>query len=82
MHTYTPANSVFDGPVTSLTFNTVHFDRNPFACSCKGGNKSFNGLKFGTSVGRFSSVGVIVKCPALPHCVVDGRSRNPLYYYY
>ena len=27
-------------------------------------------------------VSVIVKCPVLPPCVVDGRSRNPLYYYY
>ena len=25
---------------------------------------------------------VIVKRPVLPPCVVDGRSRNPLYYYY
>ena len=27
-------------------------------------------------------VSVIVKCPVLPLCVVDERSRNPLYYYY
>ena len=27
-------------------------------------------------------VSVIVKRPMLPPCVVDGRSRNPLYYYY
>ena len=27
-------------------------------------------------------VSVIVKCPVLPPSVVDGRSRNPLYYYY
>ena len=25
---------------------------------------------------------VIVKRPVLPPCVVDGHSRNPLYYYY
>ena len=25
---------------------------------------------------------VCVKCPVLPPCAVDGRSRNPLYYYY
>ena len=25
---------------------------------------------------------VIAKSPVLPHCVVDGLSRNPLYYYY
>ena len=27
-------------------------------------------------------VSVIVKRPVLPPCVVDGRSRNLLYYYY
>ena len=27
-------------------------------------------------------VSVIVKCPVLPPSVVDGCSRNPLYYYY
>ena len=27
-------------------------------------------------------VSVIVNRPVLPLCVVDGRSRNPLYYYY
>ena len=27
-----------------------------------------------------SVVSVIVKRPVLPPCVVDGRSRNPLYY--
>ena len=27
-------------------------------------------------------VSVIVKRPVLPPCMVDGRSRNPLYYYY
>ena len=27
-------------------------------------------------------VSVTVKRPVLPPCVVDGRSRNPLYYYY
>ena len=27
-------------------------------------------------------VSAIVKRPVLPPCVVDGRSRNPLYYYY
>ena len=27
-------------------------------------------------------VSVIVKCPVLPPCAVDGRSRNSLYYYY
>ena len=29
-----------------------------------------------------SVVSVIVKHPVLPPCTVDGRSRNPLYYYY
>ena len=34
------------------------------------------------SVVYVSVVSVIVKRPVLPLCVVDGRSRNPLYYYY
>ena len=29
-----------------------------------------------------SVVSDIVKRPVLPPCVVDGRSRNPVYYYY
>ena len=29
-----------------------------------------------------SVVSVIVKHPVLPPCAADGRSRNPLYYYY
>ena len=32
--------------------------------------------------GRGSVVSVIVQCPVLPPCAVDGRSRNPLYYYF
>ena len=35
-------------------FNTVHFDNISFTCSCVEG-ESFNGLKFGTFIGRFSS---------------------------
>ena len=31
---------------------------------------------------RVCVVSVIVKRPVLPPCVVDGRSRNPLYYSY
>ena len=36
------------------TFNTVHFDRNPFTCSCSvRGQKSLNDFKFGTLFSRF-----------------------------
>ena len=54
MHTYTPANSVFDGPITDLlsvlcvlveVLSRAHAKR----------EKSLNGFKFGTSTGRFSS---------------------------
>ena len=31
---------------------------------------------------RACVVSIIVKHPVLPPCAVDGRSRNPLYYYY
>ena len=29
------ANSLVGGPITNLTFSTVHFSRNPFTCSCE-----------------------------------------------
>ena len=29
-----------------------------------------------------ASLALLLKRPVLPLCVVDGRSRNPLYYYY
>ena len=56
-----PANSILDGPVANLTFNTVHFGRNPFTCSCKGrggGGGGLNDFKFGTVTGHFPSYGV------------------------
>ena len=37
------------------TFNTVHFDRNPFKCSSEGGKKGINNFQFGTFIGRFKS---------------------------
>ena len=35
-----------------------------------------------TSKETVPTISVIVKRPVLPPSVVDGRSRNPLYYYY
>ena len=47
-----------------MYFNIVHFDRNPFTCSCEGvgvgaGREGggLNYFKFGTFVGRFASDG-------------------------
>ena len=58
MHmTYTSPNSVSDGHNKS-TLNTMHFDRNPFHVLMRQGQKSLNGLKFGTFTGRFLSDGV------------------------
>ena len=31
-----PANCIFDGPITNLTLNTVHFGRNLFGADAKG----------------------------------------------
>ena len=56
MQTYTPANSIFDGPVTTLlsllcvlveVLSRAHAKR----------EKSLHDFKFGLSVGRFSSDG-------------------------
>ena len=49
---------MFDGPITTLTFNGVHFGRNPFTCACEGGvKKSLDGFQFCSFSGRFSSDG-------------------------
>ena len=54
MHTYKLANSIFDGPITTLLsilcilveiFSPAHVKM----------GKSLNGFKFGTSIGRFLS---------------------------
>jgi len=39
VYTYTPADSIFDDPITNLLFTTEDFNRNPFTCSCKGRKK-------------------------------------------
>ena len=54
MHTYTPANSVFDDSITNLIFNTVHYDRSTFTWSSEGG-KSLNDFMFGIFIGHFLS---------------------------
>ena len=36
VHTWTPSNSIFDGPITNLL---SIIDRNPFGCSCEGAKK-------------------------------------------
>ena len=56
MHTYTPANSIFDGPVTNLLSILWILVKVLSRAHAKSGN-SHNDLKFGTSIGRFSSDG-------------------------
>ena len=54
MHTYTPENSIFDGPVTyllSILCILVEFLSRAHAKEEKG----LNDLKFGTVIGRFAS---------------------------
>ena len=55
MHTYTPANSIFDGPITNLlSILCILIEvSSPFMSS--GGN--FNDLKFGTFICSFKSKG-------------------------
>ena len=60
MHAYTPANDIFDGPVTNLLSVLCVFVEVLLSALAKRG-KSLNGFKFGTSVGRFSSESVAVK---------------------
>ena len=56
MHTYTPANSIFDGPVTNL-FSILCSLIEVLSCGQAKGEKGFNDFKFGTFMGRFQSVG-------------------------
>ena len=43
-HTRTPSNGIFDGPYNKSAFNTVRFDRNPFARSLKEGTLMISNL--------------------------------------
>ena len=54
MHTYTPANSMLDGPVTNPLSVLCIFIEFPSRAYAKGW-KSQNDFKFGTSVGCFPS---------------------------
>ena len=57
MHTYTPPNSIFDGPITNLlSVLCILIEILPRA-HAKGGKK-LNDFKFGTFIGRFPSDGV------------------------
>ena len=57
MHAYTPANSIFDGPITNLLSTLcILLDRNYFTCWCQGG-KGLNEFKFGTFTDGFQSDG-------------------------
>ena len=54
MHTYTPANSMFDGPIRNL-FSILCILVEVLSRAHAKRVKSFNDFKFGASVGRFSS---------------------------
>ena len=56
MHTYTPVNSIFDGPTTILLSVLCVLLEVPSRARAKT-EKSLNDFKFGTSVGGFSSDG-------------------------
>ena len=57
MYTYTPANSISDGPITTV-FNAVQFvkKKKSFYLSCERGER-LNDFRFGTLIGRFRSDG-------------------------
>ena len=54
MHIYTPENSIFDGPITKSTFNTVHLIEILSRVHAKGTHR-LNHFKFGTFIGRSPS---------------------------
>ena len=56
VHTCTPANSIFDGPVTTVLSILCNLVEGLSRAPAKRG-KSLNDFKFSTSVGRFSSDG-------------------------
>ena len=58
MHADTPANSIFDGPITQLSVQCILVEV-PSPVHAKGGGSlsQVNDFKFGTSTGRFASVG-------------------------
>ena len=56
VHTYAPANSIFDGPITDL-LSTLCILIEVLSCVCVKGRKGLNGFRFGTFVGRFLSDG-------------------------
>ena len=56
MHTYAPANSIFDGPITDL-LSTLCILIEVLSRVCAKGRKSLNGFRFGTFIGCFLSDG-------------------------
>ena len=56
MRIYTPANSIFDGPITNLP-SVLCILIKVLSCAHAKGEKGFNDFEFGTFMGRFQSVG-------------------------
>ena len=54
MHRNTPANSIFDGPITTL-LSMLCILVDVLSCAYVGSGKSLNDSVSGTSTGRFSS---------------------------
>ena len=54
MHTYTLANSIFDGPVRNL-LSVLRVLIEILSLPRAKGNKGLNDFKFGTFIGRFES---------------------------
>ena len=60
MHTYTPANTCFDGPFTNLLAIPCILIELFSRARAKGGKK-LNDFKFGSFIGRFPSDGAACK---------------------
>ena len=71
MHTYTPANSIFDGSYNKSTFSTLKKKYIKILSRTQAkGKKCLNGFKSGTFFGRFQSDGAV-------SIAVKGLRRNP-----
>ena len=53
VHTCTPPDAVFDGPITNLHSALCILLEIPLCAHAKGGKKGHNDVRFGTFIGRF-----------------------------
>ena len=83
-YTHCTQSSAHTSILTTYTQFTANFNRLPSRCTCSIiiSKVSFSVMPIPPSDVCMLLVFTIVKYHVLRPCVVDGRSRNPLYYYY